>query len=1256
MAIIRIINDTDPTGGYDNSSIGGGGGEIVSPVTITTTVLSTGNVGSSYLDYFNAADGYPLYTWARTSGSLPPGILLDENGVLSGTPTTAGTYTFTVRVTDSVNGTDSKSFTLIVEGSVPPTIVTNSLPSVLVGTAYNQPVVATGGTPPYTSWSVSFGSLPAGLLLNPSTGDITGTPTVPGNYSFTIQVTDTNSLTDIQILSIVVQALTPGITTSSLADGIAGTLYSSTISAIGGTRPYLTWEIIAGQLPAGLSLVGYPTNAIVTGTPTTTGSFPITVKVTDSLGGIDTQVLNINIYDGQFPVISTTVLPDGQIGALYNGGLIAAGGSLPYVWSIISGELPPGLELDAFLGLITGTPTSNGSYVFTIRVSDANGNSDVQLVSIVIGSYSLPSILTNKLSNVTVGSTYISHIQVRGGTGPYLWGITGTLPTGLILDVNTGLISGIPTVAGTYSFSISVEDKLARTDVKSFSITVGALNQPIIVTTSIPDADLSVLYNQRLIATGGVPGYTWSISDGDLPEGITLSPNGILSGIPKSIGIFNFTISAVDYANNEDEQVYSIIVKSTGFDSSCCICVFTGDIVNFSHNATNGVLTATGGTILTNHKWQAPFIEGFYNVIISVEGINGTFSVKNTVNVIQKLELRETSSSINHLLPKDSFRINTNYPSEMVSWVSFDPNHVVVTPTGSIFINTDAGDKCFGAIETILRGTLTGIDTCNITSFVDVKVKVNPIYPTPDNCGPPINKWVRESPDFRVITTEFEGGCDETHIRNTVPIVKWNIDYTGLRNIIDDRSICPNCKNCGNPDGTPNNRCICNDTVNTYTTPVSPNSDYSYNADCPSSLRTSNRLDDFWNLVYGQYKTFTLIDDDTQEVWYNVRFADKLSVDHTHRRTSTTRTSRLVWKPCCNKTPAGGTCSKHGIINYKSSRFDTVGGVSLPPTPTNPLINDLLNTFGWTTPAGYSLSDIEYTLDGGVSFTDALTNPINVGNANFSLNKVGVRIKATGSRLASNWLFNNKIFTFVDLNDTTPPTGAITAPTANSTIFGTYVFKANAYDLNRVGSVEFFIDGISIGSDNRSPYTVSFDTTTLTDGSHSVYATITDSSSNHNTFDTQVVSFSTLQYTTPPPPTSIGAGAVDDILNTFTFIPSTGIPVNQHEYSLNAGSSYQDVTGTSPVISVGNIAYAIGDVRVRVKANPTLSRNVSNYVANAAVFTTVANCIIITPSPLPQATIGVAYDLIIELSCQDDETVTYLGSDVTFETISVTYN
>ena len=141
---------------------------------------------------------------------MPPGLTL-SGGVLSGTPTTAGTYTFVLTATDSTKCTGRQDYSLTIGAgcSVPLALKPGTMPGGTVGTAFSQAISASGGTAPYT-YAVTSGSLPPGLTLDPSTGAISGTPTATGTYSFTVTATDATKCTGSGQYSIVVGSCTYG--------------------------------------------------------------------------------------------------------------------------------------------------------------------------------------------------------------------------------------------------------------------------------------------------------------------------------------------------------------------------------------------------------------------------------------------------------------------------------------------------------------------------------------------------------------------------------------------------------------------------------------------------------------------------------------------------------------------------------------------------------------------------------------------------------------------------------------------------------------------------------------------------------------------------------------------------------------------------------------------------------------------------------------------------------------------------------------
>src|ERR1039458_9810995 len=278
-----------------------------SPLSITTQgPIFSGTVGVPYAQMFQGRGSNPPYAWAVSSGNAG-GLTLDPaSGDLQGTPQTAGTFSFTIRATDRSAATATQSFSLLIN---PPTLTVtaaSSLPAGTVGAPYSQklPVVANGGTPPYT-WSLIAGAVP-GLSFDPSSLTIGGTPSTAGAFNFTIQATDSANLTATRSLSLTVNPASLSLTTArQLPDATLNQPYTQSIAASGGQPPY-RWS--TSGLPAGLTINS--TTGQIAGTPTAAGSFGIAITVSDSaLANLsDRFTLAVNLPSG--PAVTISGLPD----------------------------------------------------------------------------------------------------------------------------------------------------------------------------------------------------------------------------------------------------------------------------------------------------------------------------------------------------------------------------------------------------------------------------------------------------------------------------------------------------------------------------------------------------------------------------------------------------------------------------------------------------------------------------------------------------------------------------------------------------------------------------------------------------------------------------------------------------------------------------------------------------------------------------------------------------------------------------------
>ena len=572
---------------------------------MTDKVIPKAVIGSDYPLVFSAQGGKIPYTWKIESPELK-GLRINENGKLEGKiGGEPGKYNITVECRDQYGNSTSKKVEVevIKLPEVPPlppklAIKTDSLPKAITGRKYRLALAAEGGYSPY-KWS---GSVEGTDLKINEKGYVTGTPKTTGEFYAHVEVKDRegNSQSKNSLKFTVLPAPREKIdpltilSENPLPAAQANENYQLYLSATGGTPPY-SWKIAKnGNNSEKISLTNH---GKLTANFEQEGNYNIAVEVKDAMKLETSATLELNVKPAIPGMeIKTDKLPDAVKGFTYEGDLSAEGGYPPYTWSI-KGELPEGLKLED--NKIKGLPTSAWQGDINIELKDKIGNTVAKNLGFEIlesGEGSIVhklEVLTDSLPTLLTGSRYEFFIATEGGGTPKNWHLDGNLPKGLSFE--NGRFYGKPHNKGIYNFSVKVSDPTGQEISRKYTLVlrsvVEAWWKPValvmaiaaivfliimviifirirkskkleisIVTQSIPNARCSFPYKVYLAATGGVPPYKWSISEGKLPDGLELKPEGIIEGEPlkgvklNDIREINFEVKVTDSVGNSAKQ------------------------------------------------------------------------------------------------------------------------------------------------------------------------------------------------------------------------------------------------------------------------------------------------------------------------------------------------------------------------------------------------------------------------------------------------------------------------------------------------------------------------------------------------------------------------------------------------------------------------------------------------------------------------------------------------------------------------------
>jgi hypothetical protein len=518
----------------------------VAPGNVVALALapSKWRVGLASTARFGIENAIGAVSWTLSSGRLPDGVTLNAaDGTISGTPTQYGSFSPVLLATDS-EGTRATYAYAIAVGTGPTLAYQTATIQPSVPVEVNPVPQNVLGTPAYR---VLSGTLPAGLSVSPTSGALVGRSDAVTASPVTVVV----ELRDGSDGAVALASLSVMVTDTAFYVDSGGSAFSATVGQPFSMRPnayvqaqilqkYVSWSL-TGTLPQGLSFDA--TTGAIFGTPAAeaVGTTTLSLSALYDQKPANTPSFTLNVADRIQPTAdvpsSSYTLSRGVPFRMQPTVLDAVGN---VAWSVTpgSGGLPVGLALNDATGLVSGTPTQNGTYAFGLTARDATKTATTPAVAVTVRDGM--AVTVNPItSNDRVGQVYLANLQAPGATGAVTWTLVpeGSLPNGIALDASAGTLSGTPTTNGSWPVTVRATDSLGAVAMAQATIVIA----PRPAVGAVPS--LQVLANKAMnpyapISTNAQGSVAW-LAVGDFPPGVKVDPaDGTISGTPTQAGSY----------------------------------------------------------------------------------------------------------------------------------------------------------------------------------------------------------------------------------------------------------------------------------------------------------------------------------------------------------------------------------------------------------------------------------------------------------------------------------------------------------------------------------------------------------------------------------------------------------------------------------------------------------------------------------------------------------------------------------------------
>ncbi|MCG8953522.1 putative Ig domain-containing protein, partial [Staphylococcus epidermidis] len=494
---------------------------------------------------------------------LPAGVTFDETtNTISGTPSKVGSYDITVTTTDESGNSETTTFTINVEDTTKPTVESVADQTQEVNTEI-EPIKIEAKDNSGQAVTNKVDGLPAGVTYDEVTNTISGTPSEVGSYTVTVTTTDESGNAIETTFTIDVKDTTKP-TVEDIADQkqeVNTEIEPIKIEATDNSGQAVTNKVEG--LPDGVTFD--ETTNTISGTPSETGIYTVTVTTTDESGNSETTTFTIDVEDTTKPTVESVADQTQEVNTEITPIKIEArDNSGQTVTNKVDG-LPNGVTFDETTNTISGTPSEVGSYDIKVTTTDESGNETETTFTIDVEDTTKPTVkdIADQTQEVNTEIEPIK-IEATDNSGQAVTNKVDGLPAGVTFDEATNTISGTPSEVGSYTVTVTTTDESGNATETTFTIDVEDTTKPTVesvadqtqeVNTEIEPIKIEATDNSGQAVTNKVDG---------LPAGVTFDETtNTISGTPSEVGSYDITVTTTDESGNSETTTFTIDVEDT---------------------------------------------------------------------------------------------------------------------------------------------------------------------------------------------------------------------------------------------------------------------------------------------------------------------------------------------------------------------------------------------------------------------------------------------------------------------------------------------------------------------------------------------------------------------------------------------------------------------------------------------------------------------------------------------------------------------